>query len=80
MAWIEGRRKVGRSGGSLGRLEVWTGHRAEESLLGLMDWLEYPRRDPWDCHRTADQARGGARGVNVGIYDHTWSVWVYCCN
>ena len=19
---------------------------------------------PWDCHRTADQARGGARGVN----------------
>ena len=27
-----------------------------------------PRHDPWDCHRTADQARGGARGVNV------WSI------
>ena len=27
-----------------------------------------PRHDPWDCHRTADQARGGARGINVCIY------------
>ena len=28
-------------------------------------------RPAWDCHRTADQARGGLRGsmmVNVGIY------------
>ena len=23
---------------------------------------------PWDCHRTADQGRGGARGVNGAAY------------
>ena len=23
---------------------------------------------PWDCHRTADQARGGARGVHGAAY------------
>ena len=31
---------------------------------------------PWDCHRTADQARGGARGVNGAAYMTVpWSVW-----
>ena len=27
-----------------------------------------PRHDTWDCHRTADQARGGLRGQLIGIY------------
>ena len=31
----------------------------------------------WDCHRTADQARGGARGVNGAAYMAVpWSVLV----
>ena len=30
---------------------------------------------PWDCHRTADQARGGLGGQCRHIF-HTWSVWV----
>ena len=42
-----------------------------------MLWLpSSPRHDSWDCHRTADQARGGARGVNGAAYMAVpWSVW-----
>ena len=33
-------------------------------------------RRVWDCHTNADQARGGARGVNGATYMVVpWSVW-----
>ena len=41
--------------------------------------LESQTRPVWDCHRTADQARGGAMGVNGAAYMAVpWSVWELC--
>ena len=46
---------------------AWVRFRMSREPVGnqlvLLD-IPTPRHDPWDCHRTADQARGGARGVN----------------
>ena len=49
-------------------------------MATLIVWIAIiaiPRHDPWDCHRTADQARGGARGVNGAavLWQSHASVW-----
>ena len=52
------------------------GIEVEEPTGTLWLFHTYPRHDPWDCHRTADQARGGTRGVNGAAYMAVpWSVW-----
>ena len=45
--------------------------------LSLFPTLKLTSPDaPWDCHRTVDQARGGARGVNgAASMPVPWSVW-----